>query len=159
MNLPHRLALPHVALSVAMLRAANDALADLAEALAPVPIEEQGNVNSFAVFGYRATCRHFIALLAPADGFAAPMVDLIRGHVWECETTWPNPEGLQRAAFALAFASAGLQEAIDAVDQMPGSEDWREPLVSAMTVVDLLHESLRAAIAGRVGPDRMFSDN
>jgi hypothetical protein len=154
----------HLAGAVEAMQLADHALGVALDALQPIELEQQpAGLGSYDVIGARESVRLFVSLfarhacgfrLAPSSGKARELI----------EATGDDPRnlaGLERAALALDFAVAYVEETIDVIDETGDGEGdgLYGPLLAAEHVLGRISETIACNLVRGQGPGRSFGCN
>lgn len=142
MTTPTATVAQHLRYAVDALRLADDALGDLLDAMDRIP---EPLIDSYSIFAYRETVRHFISVFAPAESslgprlqFASGLMIKIRQQIADADADARNLPGLERAGLALRFAAAALADAVDVYDEEPDGDEWFTSATAALTALEMV---------------------
>jgi hypothetical protein len=127
-----------------MVQRAEAALDELQGLQEPIS-EENALPEAFTIHGYRASCTLLAELLSPAAGYTSPQTELCKETVEALEVSPGNPAGLEKATLALRFALAGVEEAVDRLEDLGGGP-WEVPLAAAYSILEGMQVSLDCSI-------------
>jgi hypothetical protein len=154
----------HLSLALDALQMADEALGEMFAALGEVELEDQGPIDSYDVVGFRATCKLFLELFAPAKealGIRAapcpPLAEKIREHIQAQADSPGNPPGLERAGLALEFAVGAIGDAVDVLDSAiplkgPSGDEWYSPCIAAHDVLSMIQGAIKCGTVRGRGP-------
>lgn len=151
----------HLVGALDAMRFADDGLAVALAALSE-EAEERPGLDAFEVGGLQGAVGIFIALLAPAaDAVRMPSGFVcFRRFFDEREEDSRNVPGLERAAWALDFATASLLDALHAFDDDVGAEaEWYGKVAAAFQVLSLMKATIEGSLVGRRGRGDAFGLN
>jgi hypothetical protein len=153
--LRHRLPLGaslNVAGAVEGLRLADEALIVAVETLDSNEPAMLHGLDHYNAAGFQAAVRLFLELLAPAaDTVRAPIcMFAMRRTVREHAEDPRNVPGLERAAIALGFATAYLDDGIDELADAEGdaADEWHGKCLAATHGLDLIRAAIESSVVG-----------